>query len=74
MKEMPIKKISRHLTTRFTLSCKQATENISLSHEMTLPKSTQWRLRMHRMLCKECEQFYQNDQELTRIIDAHKQR
>ncbi|ELA09765.1 hypothetical protein MOMA_05165 [Moraxella macacae 0408225] len=70
---MPLKKIPRHLATHLTLSCEQATKNISMSHEVTLPKSTQLRLKLHRMLCKECEQFYQNDKELSRIIDAHKQ-
>lgn len=67
-----LKKINTAIIQKLTYNCEQATAKISLSHEQPLNKAERLQLYAHRKMCKECEQFYQNDKKLSRMIAKHK--
>lgn len=68
------KKYTTAVIQWLTYDCEQATRQISLAHEQQLTTTQQLKLYAHRLMCRQCEQFYQNDKKLSEMIEQYKQK
>lgn len=66
------KKLLIYCIQVLTYDCQTATQEICLNDEISFSRWRKTKLRLHKLFCPECQQFYQNNQKMHLMIQEHK--